>query len=96
MKRVRVTKMGIADNPHNQTASNEEYKYGEHNEKSPPIDYWIEGVLAYKIEIGLPISVNRETRNGIKVDGYFLSSCVESFNGQVAITKNSKYLIETL
>lgn len=94
MRYVKVTKVGIAENAHYDTASTVEYIYGQSNLKSPPIDYWLTGELGDEPVKGMPIIIARDTRNGIKVSGFFRSSPITKIEGNKYYTYNSIYIIE--
>jgi len=93
--KTRITKIDAAKDARYRTATNEEYKPGQFNGLvAPPIEYTVLGVLASPVEVGFPILLDREERNGVKVDGAFMSSRVLEFDGKVAKTLNSVYLIQ--
>ncbi len=94
MKYVKITKLNVAENALIASAENEGWKHGQDNELSPPVGYSLEGYLFNDIEVGTAIVVDRRVRNGVPMVGLFRSSIVTSFDGSIATTKNSQYLIE--
>lgn len=58
---------------------------------SLPIDYTIEGRLVYPITVGLPVHVERDTRNGVPCMGEFITSLVVEVTDKSFRTKNSVY-----
>jgi len=58
---------------------------------SLPLEYTIEGNLIGEMEIGEPVIVARDTRNGVKVSGMFTTSPVQEINGRTFKTRNSVY-----
>lgn len=96
MKYVKITKIGVADNYKVESATWEQYAVGKENSMSLPVEYQVEGFLLKDIVVGHSIRVDRRYRNGDKVNGVFISSAVESFDGKVATTQNSQYLVEEI
>lgn len=101
-KRVRLSKLAAAPQPRYNTAKWEEHVAGEENPgQSLPVDYWVEGEICQSaIKILLPILIRRDTRNGVKADGYLKTSPVqhiETSEGVIFITtENSVYKLEVL
>lgn len=94
---VRISKLSPSDDPKVQTPSFEDYNSLKGvADLSLPIDYWIEGYLTQAPEIGKPVIVEREIRNGIKVSGIFVTSSVAKFSDKEFQTQNSVYKIEYL
>jgi hypothetical protein len=94
---IKITKLAATDHPVFPTAKKEEYKEGQDNGKvSLPVDYYMIGSLVLPIEVGKPILLLRGSRNGIACLGMFSSSLVLKFDGHIAETMNSKYVIEPL
>jgi hypothetical protein len=96
MQYVKVTKIALADNPEYPTCKQEDYEVGKINKFSPFVGYTLEGYLLEEIQVGKTIKIDRQVRNGVKMQGYFHSSLVTAFDGKIAETLNSKYLIEPL
>jgi hypothetical protein len=94
--KVKLTKIGTPPNCKYETASREEYALGEPNDKSPFIDYWLEGVLMAPIEEGDMILIDRTSRNGEPIRGFFHSSRILKTEGNKIFTQNSIYEIEYL
>ena len=90
---VRVVKLAAADDAEYPTCSWEDWKAGELNEGSPPIDYELRGLLLRPMQIGVPILVARTHRNHVKESGIFVSTPVREFKKGTAITRNSIYFI---
>ncbi len=91
---VRVIKLSESATAELLAAAKEVYRYGEDNDGvSLPVDYWVEGYLLEPIRAGFGIHIDRRIRNGFETPGEFTSSPVMLFNGPIAITRNSKYLI---
>ncbi|XHR27227.1 MAG: hypothetical protein ACFUZC_14900 [Chthoniobacteraceae bacterium] len=96
--KVRVTKLAAAPNAIVETAEWREYKLGEANAKSLPVDYELTGELLAPPRIGEGLMVFRETRNGVRAEGLFTTSpivegekCGEALR---LVTGNSVYLLE--
>jgi hypothetical protein len=90
---VRIVKLAVCDDAQQQTCSWDEWKAGELNDGSPPVDYELRGQLIEPLEIGKPIIVARTHRNGVQVLGTFVSSPVRECKSGAAITMNSIYFI---
>ena len=58
---------------------------------SLPLDYEIEGDLIGTIAVGLPVLVARDTRNGVKMSGQFMTSVVTEVTENQFRTQNSVY-----
>jgi hypothetical protein len=61
------------------------------NYSSIPIEYNLEGVLSYDIEVGKPVVVGRTKRNGVEAYGVFSTSTVTEVGNNYFKTKNSLY-----
>lgn len=61
------------------------------NYSSIPIEYNLEGVLSYDIEVGKPVVVGRTKRNGVEAYGVFSTSTVTEVGNNYFKTKNSVY-----
>ena len=98
--KTKITKICAVDNPVVPTSTVEQYDCGQINDLSPFNGYWATGELEYPIEIGLPIRLNRDCRNGVKIDGTFVSSVVKEIKGgklspaHIIVTDNSIYRVE--
>ena len=58
---------------------------------SLPLDYEIEGELIGSIVVGSPVAVARDTRNGVKMPGQFITSTVTEVTETSFHTRNSVY-----
>jgi len=58
---------------------------------SIPVEYNLEGVLSYDIEVGKPVVVGRTKRNGVDAYGMFTTSRVTEVGDNYFKTKNSVY-----
>lgn len=100
MNKVRITKIGIPDNPDVDTATKEIYNLGEFNKLSPFVDYYVEGELIGDVTVGKSVLMVRENRNGVAVNGMFQTSTVTSItpldNVVIFRTRNSIYKLEHL
>ena len=66
------------------------------NYSSIPIEYNLEGVLSYDIEVGKPVVVGRTKRNGVEAYGVFSTSTVTEVGDNYFKTLNSLYLYKFL
>jgi len=96
MNYVKITKIAAVENPRHETAKPEEYFYGEDNVLSPPVEYWITGKLLREPVVGEDISAIRDSRNGVKIGGFFTSSIIVKIEGNKYYTLNSVYQIEEI
>jgi hypothetical protein len=73
--------------------SKEEYIDGQYqgDSHSIPVEYNLEGVLSYDIEVGKPVVVGRTKRNGVEAYGMFNTSTVTEVGNNYFKTKNSLY-----
>ena len=103
--KTKITKIGVVHNPIVPTASVEQYQCGHINDVSPFNGYWVTGQLINPIAIGESIMLKRDCRNGIKIDGMFVSSNVQkyidmsysNYGGYYLVyTDNSIYKVETI
>jgi hypothetical protein len=90
---VRVVKLSACNDPLSPSSSWEDWKIGELNDGSLPVDYELQGSLIEPMEAGKSILVLRTHRNGVRADGLFQSTPVREFKNGAAITLNSIYLI---
>jgi len=63
---------------------------------SIPVDYWITGNLIGVIQVGNPVNVARDSRNGVKCEGWFQTSPVIEVTRETFLTQNSVYDYEML
>jgi len=61
------------------------------NYSSIPIEYNLEGVLSYDIEVGKSVVVGRTKRNGVEAYGVFSTSTVTEVGNNYFKTMNSVY-----
>ncbi len=61
------------------------------NYSSIPIEYNLEGVLSYDIEVGKSVVVGRTKRNGVEAYGVFSTSTVTEVGNNYFKTQNSVY-----
>jgi len=61
------------------------------NYSSIPIEYNLEGVLSYDIEVGKSVVVGRTKRNGVEAYGVFSTSRVTEVGNNYFKTMNSVY-----
>jgi len=66
------------------------------NYSSIPIEYNLEGVLSYDIEVGKSVVVGRTKRNGVEAYGVFSTSRVTEVGNNYFKTMNSVYLYKYL
>jgi len=73
--------------------SKEEHIDGQYqgDSHSIPVEYNLEGVLSYDIEVGKPVVVGRTKRNGVEAYGVFTTSRVTEVGDKYFKTKNSVY-----
>lgn len=94
-KYVRLTKLKAVENPVAPTPLAKDYVSGRDNGMvSLPIDYWVTGTLYEDPQIGLPIKVRRDCRNGEWIDGTMTTSRVQRIDGDMIYTSNSIYKME--
>jgi len=67
------------------------------NQGSLPVDYELEGILFEPIELGQHLCVLREARNGVRVDGSFISTTIVAIDlPDKVVTMNSVYIVSAL
>ena len=66
------------------------------NYSSIPIEYNLEGVLSYDIEVGKSVVVGRTKRNGVEAYGVFSTSTITEVGNNYFKTRNSIYLYKFL
>ncbi len=92
MKNIYIEK--LAEVPGGLPARNmDEHIMGKPNDNysSIPIEYNLEGVLSYDIEVGKPVVVGRTKRNGVDAYGMFTTSRVTEVGDKYFKTRNSVY-----
>lgn len=93
--KVRITKIGTTTEPLVETALKKEYTCGAENDKSPFVEYYVEGELYTPLMVGSGIGMLRDNRNGEKVTGTFMTSPVTNIttvDGEIVFnTTNSIY-----
>ena len=93
--KTRITKMAEVGNALYRTVKKEEWKDGQENLlMSPPVSHTWLGELVYPIQVDGCIHMKREERNGVKALGFFRSSIVTKWDGRIAETMNSVYIVE--
>jgi len=95
---VTVQKIGVVDDPKAETPDWEDYREGELNASSVPVEYEVQGSLVSPVEEGEPIVLYRTQRNGTEAAGIFRTSEVQSLEETqdhvIAKTQNSIYRIQ--
>ena len=92
MKNIYIEK--LAEVPGGLPARNmDEHIMGKPNDNysSIPIEYNLEGVLSYDIEVGKPVVVGRTKRNGVEAYGVFTTSRLTEVGDKYFKTQNSVY-----
>jgi hypothetical protein len=77
----------------------EEHIMGEpptDNYNSIPVEYNLEGILAFPIQVGEGVIVERTKRNGVEVRGMFTTSRVTEVGDNYFKTQNSVYSYKLL
>lgn len=90
---IHIVKLAVAEEAQYQTCSWKEWKAGELNDGSPPVDYEVRGLLMERLELGRAILVARTHRNHVESLGVFISTPVREFKNGAAVTMNSIYVI---
>lgn len=99
---VKCAKLEATDKPIFATPNMEEYEVDKSNKSmSTPLGYWITGVVLGEPLVGSSLVIARDSRCGVKADGSFSSSVVQSIeevNSQTlrVETFNSVYILERL
>jgi hypothetical protein len=92
---VRIEKISASEDPKCPTPSALEYDtLKEVALLSLPAEYWIEGYLIKEPEVNSPVIVQREVRNGVKVQGIFQTSLVTEITENGFKTLNSIYTLK--
>jgi hypothetical protein len=63
---------------------------------SIPVEYNLEGILSFPIEVGESVIVQRTKRNGVEAYGMFSTSRVTEVGDKYFKTRNSLYLYKFL
>ena len=92
---VEVSKIDASDEPISGPGSWEKWASGSaSNTGSCPVGYIMQGVLMCPVRVGGRIDLHRTHRNGIRIDGHFVSTPVIAVSGHGLVeTYNSIYLI---
>lgn len=100
---VELTKINVAEEASVESATKEEYEpyLGKGNSpKSLFVGYTIKGSMYNNVEVGQPIEIWRNERNGVKIQGFFKSSNVNSItplrDGFEIETDNSLYFLKEI
>ena len=92
MKSIYIEK--LAEVPGGLPARNmEEHIDGQYqgDSHSIPVEYNLEGILSFPIEVGESVIVQRTKRNGVEAYGMFSTSRVTEVGNNYFKTKNSVY-----
>ena len=92
MKSIYIEK--LAEVPGGLPARNmEEHIDGQYqgDSHSIPVEYNLEGILSFPIEVGESVIVQRTKRNGVEAYGMFSTSRVTEVGDKYFKTKNSVY-----
>ena len=99
-QKIEIKKLRPVDNPQSPTPEAKDYNYGKLNSVvSLPVDYTAIGTLTADIETSKSIEMNRDSRNGVCIPGFFQTSpvmLIEHNDGEPYITvhtANSIYQI---
>jgi len=96
MKRlVKITKIKASEHPEYATPNWKDYAVGKLNGGvSIPVDYYLEGYLIREVQVGKPVLVERISRNGEKIGGFFSTSLVTEICDNGFVTLNSVYKMD--
>jgi hypothetical protein len=97
MKKIYIEK--LAEVPGGLPArSMEEHIDGQYqgNSHSIPVEYNLEGILSFPIQVGEGVVVQRTKRNGVEAYGVFSTSTVTEVGDNYFKTLNSLYLYKFL
>jgi hypothetical protein len=99
--KVKITKIEPVDNPVVITPLEKDYICGQVQKEDVSVfnGYTVIGTLVYPIEIGRPVKLLRENRNGVEIEGIFTTSIVKNISAYSEetlffTTDNSLYRIE--
>lgn len=94
---VRIRKTAAAPDPPFPAGCQEDYPIGAVSQThSLPVEYWVEGWLQAKPEVGKPVLVFRNVRSGVATPGIFISSQVTGIHPRGFYTLNSVYELEVI
>ena len=92
--KVRIQKLSAVENPVVETATRDEYTPGQYTgEKSVFVNYEVEGHITHLPCVGENIFMQRTSRNGVEVFGFFQTSMITHVEGDIFHTTNSIYRI---
>lgn len=96
---IKFSKMSAVQSPYLRTPSIKEFTPGKDNPGvSTPIDYHVTGHLSKDVEVGKPVIIMRDSRNGLVISGIMVTSLVEKIelkdNGLIIYTLNSVYHLD--
>jgi hypothetical protein len=97
MKQIYVEK--LAEVPGGLPARNmDEHIDGQYqgDSHSIPVEYNLEGILSFPIQVGEGVVVQRTKRNGVEAYGVFSTSTVTEVGDKYFKTRNSLYLYKFL
>ena len=97
MKQIYIEK--LAEVPGGLPARNmDEHIDGQYqgDSHSIPVEYNLEGILSYDIEVGKSVVVGRTKRNGVEAYGVFTTSRVTEVGDKYFKTQNSVYSYKLL
>jgi len=97
MNKIYIEK--LAEVPGGLPARNmEEHIDGQYqgDSHSIPVEYNLEGILSFPIEVGESVIVQRTKRNGVEAYGMFSTSRVTEVGDKYFKTRNSLYLYKFL
>lgn len=102
IQKYRLTKLAPCEDPLYDSADNIE-EYRENFDYSPPVDYYVEGVIHdIGLKVGQPLVIIRDNRNGVKCDGIMRTSYIVEISqhedgiSQILKTQNSIYILKPL
>jgi hypothetical protein len=101
-QKYRLTKLAPCEDPLFGSADSIQ-EYRENFDYSPPVDYYVEGVI-YDVgpKVGQPLVIIRDNRNGVKCDGIMRTSPLVEIShhedgiSQILETQNSIYILKPL
>ena len=91
--RIKIRKIAAASGGAEARAWGDHVPGAENDDgKSLPVEYEIEGELAFPIKVGQCVRVARDRRNGVPATGMFITSPVVEVSTHGFRTKNSVYI----
>jgi len=97
MKKIKLTKLSETENPNCKAANKEDFVCGQDNGNISLFNgYEVIGELVHPITIGAPISIDRDSRNGVECFGFMRTSLVQTIDEDLIFTENSIYKVEYL